>query len=133
MSKKITNSLSSLMKKQNMNNANKKNYALKYKAAEDAAKVKNGEKIEEKANNKEEELSEEEQLEEAKKASKNKAKDIDQTEMIKKLIMENIIKYTVLIGSLIVLTYGIINFAPAVAGALKGMLHELFVSALTGG
>jgi hypothetical protein len=134
MSQKITNSLSGLMKKQNSANAGKKNYALKYKAAEDAAKVKNGEKVEEKEqNSKEEELSEEEQLAEAKKASKSKARDIDQTEMIKKLIMQSVVKYTIVIGSLVILTYGIINFAPAVAHALNGLLHEMFVSAITGG
>ena len=78
----------------------------------------------------EEEKAEKEELEEAKKLSRNKAADRDQTEMIKKLIIESIVKYSVLISLLVVTSIAIIKFGPALATSLNGALSKVLMSAI---
>jgi len=78
------------------------------------------------------EMTEEEVLEDAKKGSKNKAAQYDQTEMIKKLIMENIVKYVVIISVLVVLAIGAIEIGPAFFHMLNGLLSKVLFGALSG-
>lgn len=78
----------------------------------------------------EEGMTEEEELEDAKKASRNKAAETNQTEMIKKMIIENIVKYVILISVLVIVAIGLIESGPAFFGAISGLIHEIFMSAL---
>ena len=75
-------------------------------------------------------MSEEEELEDAKKASRNKAAQIDQTEMIKKMIIENVVKYTVLIAVITIFAFGIIKFGAAFLAAINGLVFKALMSAL---
>jgi len=78
-----------------------------------------------------EDLSEEEQLEEAKKASRNKAAQQDQSGMIKKMIIENIIKYTLLTALLVLFAIGLIKFGPAMVKFFNGLLSKILFSAIS--
>ncbi|MBU6140949.1 MAG: hypothetical protein KGP29_05305 [Proteobacteria bacterium] len=77
-----------------------------------------------------EEMTEEEQLEDAKKSSRNKAAQIDQTEMIKKLLMEIIVKYSVLIALLVIFAFALINFGSSLLAAINGLFYKAFIAAL---
>lgn len=91
------------------------------------------EKVEEKAEViVEKEMTEEELLEDAKKASRNKAVERDQTEMIKKLVLQNIIKYTSLILVLVILIIGIIKFVPALGGFIASFIRSFIFGAVKG-
>lgn len=79
-----------------------------------------------------EELTEEEILEEAKKASRSKSAEFDQTEMIKKMIIENIVKYTVIISVLVIFAIGLIKFGPAILAFFNGLLYKMMMAALGG-
>lgn len=133
MSEKTKNSLSALMKKQ-MSETSKKNLAKKTAAAAASASKEAGkENKDAKETEKDaaqEEMTEEEKLEEAKKASKNKAGERDQTDMIKKMILENIAKYTLLISILVVLAIGLIKFGPEMMRFLNGVFYKVLMGAL---
>jgi hypothetical protein len=73
---------------------------------------------------------EEELLEDAKKESRAKAAEFNNSEMIKKMILENIAKYVAIIFILIIATIGIIEFGSAFLAFLNGFLHGLIMSAL---
>lgn len=75
-----------------------------------------------------EEIAKEEELEEAKKASKHKAAQYDQSDMIKKLILQNIIKYVVIIGSLVIFAVGVIKLGPVIGSMLNGLIFDIFMS-----
>ena len=79
----------------------------------------------------EEEMTEEEELEEAKKESRNKAAQTDQTEMFKKLIIENIVKYTVLIAVLIIFAFAVIKFGSAFLAMVNGLIFKALMGALS--
>lgn len=132
MSEKTKNTLSALMKKQ-MSETSKKNLAKKSAAANSAKKESSKEKKDGKEAEKEvdqEEMTDEEKLEEAKKASRNKASEQDQTEMIKKLILESIAKYTLLISILVVLAIGLIKFGPGMMAFVNGAFYKVLMGAL---
>lgn len=78
----------------------------------------------------EEEIADEEKLEEAKKESKGKAANYDQSDMIKKLIMESIVKYVVIIAIFVICALGLLKFLPTVMSMLNGALHNLFISSM---
>ena len=133
MSKQNKVALSSFMKKQISEKSSKKTVASKVHdnnpAAAKEKDAANGENQEQKN---QEELTEEEEaeaLEEAKKASKSKAAQFDQTDMIKKLIVENIIKYVVIICVLIIASIGVIKFGSAFLAFLNGLLYSVIMSA----
>lgn len=75
-------------------------------------------------------MTEEEELEDAKKASRNKAAQVDQTEMFKKLIMENIVKYTVMITVLVIISLGVIKFGVAFLEMMNGLFYKALMYAL---
>jgi len=136
MSEQAKNSLSLFMKKQISEKSSKnnvtKNSAAKIKNAKSSAKdKKDGEQEkDENENPEQEEMTEEEELEEAKKASKNKAAEQDQTEMFKKLILENIVKYTVIIAVMVMFAIGVIEFGPALFELLNGLIFKVLMGAL---
>lgn len=75
-------------------------------------------------------MTEEEELEDAKKESRNKAAEMDQTDMIKKMIMENIVKYTVVIAVITILAFAVIKLGAAFLAAVNGLVYKILMSAL---
>ena len=135
MSEKIQKSLSLFMKKQASEKSSKK---VAKKATVAVAKDQDKDKKDtEKDLDKEQEspeqaeMTDEEKLEDAKKASRNKAAQLDQTEMFKKLILQSIVKYTVIIAGLVIFTVGIIKLGPAVAAFFNGFVYKLVMQAAT--
>jgi Ca2+-dependent lipid-binding protein len=78
----------------------------------------------------EEEITEEEELEEAKKESMNKAAEINQTEMMKKLALETVVKYTILVAVCVIFAIGLIQFSPAIAEFFNGVVFKALMAAL---
>ncbi len=130
MSEKNHQSLSSFMKKKiNDNKKNQENNTSKkaqIKSKEDNKNKKDGEE----KDDIEEEMSEEEQLEEAKKASNNKAANFDNSRMIKKLIIETIVKYTIMIAVLVIFSLGIIKTGPAIVDFFNGLIFRTLMSGI---
>ncbi len=123
--------LSVFMKKQAQ--AKKKEAEIKSPAKKKPEKSESKEQDQENKNDtpeEEEEMTEEEELEDAKKASRNKAGETDQTEMIKKLIIESIVKYSVLITLLVIFSFAVIKFGAAFVAAMNGLLYKALMSAL---
>lgn len=127
---KIT--LSSFMKKQISEKSSKKAIAKKTPSGPSKGQAaKDGKEGDaEKNQDGTEEMTEEEQLEEAKKASRNKAAETDQTEMFKKLILENIVKYSVIIGVMVIFALGIIQLGPSFFAMLSGFVSKFLMAAL---
>ena len=71
-----------------------------------------------------------EELEEAKKLSRSKAAEQNQTRMLKKLVLDNLLKYTALITCLIILSMAVITLGPALMQTLHGLISKLFLMAL---
>lgn len=72
-------------------------------------------------------MTDEERLEEAKKESQGKAKQFDQTGMIKKLFLENIAKYVLMITLLVVLAIGVIKGGPILFEFMHGLLFKVLI------
>ncbi len=117
--------LSAFMKKQISEKSSKNNLA-KNSSAVIAKKSNAAEAKDKKDGQDNDEMSDEEKLEEAKKLSNSKASDYDQTEMFKKLIIENIIRYTALIGTLLVIAIGVIKLGPAFIDLVGSIIHSIF-------
>ncbi len=94
-------------------------------AAIDKNSTKNLEEEKEKATT---DADKKDKIEEAKKESKNKAANRNQIEMIKRMIIENIIKYVLLISLLILFVIAIIKGTPD----LIKILHDIFIKLLIG-
>ena len=62
----------------------------------------------------ENEMNEEEQLEEAKKLSKNKAAQRNNAELVKRMLVENLTKYALLISFLTVFAFAVIKAGPGI-------------------
>lgn len=125
MSKENKNPLASFMKKQISEKSSKKiaeaksiNFAKNTKAKKDGKK------------NGEEEMSEEEKLAEAKKNSQSKAATRNQTEMLKKLFLENLVKYSVIISVMVIFSIGIVKFGGAIIAFFNGLIFKIFMSAI---
>lgn len=71
-----------------------------------------------------------EELAEAKKLSRNKAAEQNQTQMFKKLLLENLFTYSMMIIFLIILSIAAIKLGPAVLNSLNGLISKLFLMAL---
>ncbi len=134
MSEKNKEMLSSLMKKQISEKSSKKISAAKSLiAAKNSETASSGDADEKKEDqDSTEEQTEEEILEEAKKASRGKAAEFDQSEMIKKMIIENIVKYTIIISLLVTFAIGLIKFGPAILAFFNGLLYKMMMAALGG-
>ncbi len=126
MTEKLQESLANFMKKQASSKALKQNDPKKSGGSfkKDAAK-----KIDEATG--EEEMSDEEKLEEAKKVSRGKAQNYGpSSEMIKKMFIEYIAKYTLMIVLLVGFAYGVIKLSPAFFEFMHGLFFNLFVGSL---
>jgi hypothetical protein len=124
---------SSFMKKQI--DSKKKEAEIKTVAKKKAEKTKDKKDSDADSANKEnedvtEEMTEEEELEEAKKESRNKAAQVDQTEMFKKLIMENFVKYAVLTTVLVIVAFAVIKFGSAFLAMINGIVFKALMGAL---
>ena len=126
MAEKNKETLANFMKKQANDKLSKQSNVKK--SSSSLAFAKNSNKGDEKEVENAEEMSEEEQLEEAKKASRNKAGATDQTEMFKKLILESIVKYVLLITLLVVAAIGLIKLGPVIFEMLHGLLFKVLFS-----
>lgn len=98
------------------------------KHSDEAAAKGDGEEVKAEEDKSEEEKAKE--LEEAKKASRNKAGERDQVEMFKKLLIQNIMKYTLLIAMLAIFAIGIIKSGPAIVKFFNGFLSKILLGAL---
>ena len=125
MSEQIKKSLSSFMKKQIDEKSSKKN-----STTNSLANTFGAEKESEK-NLSEEEKKEKEELTEAKKASRAKAANFDQSGMIKKLMLESIAKYTLMITLLVICAIGVIEIGPKLLESLHGLLGKLLLKSLS--
>jgi len=82
---------------------------------------------------KEEKLSKEEEkekkeVEQAKLASKMKAAQMDQTEMLKKLVIQNAMKFILIIGTMLGLAYAVIEVGPKMINSLNGAFLQAFLN-----
>ena len=129
MTIKSNNALSSFMKKQMTEKSVKKgSNDQSFFSGNKQNKDESDKKEEE--NLTDEEKKEKEELEEAKKNSRMKAAQIDQTEMLKKLIIENIVKFTIIIILMIGFAYGIIEGGPKLFSLLNGAVMKVFLGSL---
>lgn len=131
MSTKNSNALASFMKKQIVEKSNKKSLMAQNLFAneqDDNQKEESQDEKKEEQSLTEEEEQEKKELEEAKKASRSKAAQMDQTEMFKKLLIQNAIKFIVLIGSMIILAYGVIEVGPKIISSLNGAVIKAVVN-----
>lgn len=129
MSKKTKESLSVFMKKQISEKSSKKTLAKKLNAA--AAKNLEAGQNKDSEIKPEDEMTDEEKLEEAKKASRSKSSQQDQTEMLKKLFLENCVKYLLLIIGLILLSIAVIKYGPELVGLLNGLVFKSIIGAIS--
>ena len=124
MSEQAKKSLLHFMKKQiseksSKINAEHKLAGLNHKSLDEPKETKD-----------EEETTEEEELKEAKKESMNKAAEINQTEMMKKLALETFVKYTILVAICVIFAIGLIQFGPAIAELFNGIVFKILMAAL---
>jgi len=127
MTAKSNNALASFMQKQITEKATKKNL-IEQSIFADKNDNPDNEKDEEKEKLSEEEEKEKKELEDAKQASRSKASQMDQTEMLKKLIVQNAVKLILLVGSMLVLAYGVIEVGPKIFSSLNGALLNAVIN-----
>ncbi len=128
MSEQAKKSLLHFMKKQISEKSSKINAEHKLAAAHHKS---HDEKHDEAKDGKdEEEMTEEEELEEAKKESMNKAAELNQAEMMKKLALETFVKYTLLVAVCVIFAIGLIQFGPAIAEFFNGVVFKALMATL---
>ena len=120
MQNKAQDQLSSFMKKQADSKSEKhsKQANQSMKAAENNPKS-------------EDEAKEAEELEEAKKEAMSQAANFNQTMMIRKLMIQTIVKYVAMILALVVVFFAIINVLPAFFHFVGGLIYKLFTGDFT--
>ncbi len=126
MSEQAKKSLLHFMKKQISEKSSKINAEHKlavshHKSHDDSKETKDEEEMTEE---------EEEELEEAKKESMNKAAELNQAEMMKKLALETFVKYTILVAVCIIFAIGLIQFGPAIAEFFNGVVFKALMATL---
>ncbi|GDX36160.1 hypothetical protein LBMAG18_06710 [Alphaproteobacteria bacterium] len=129
MSSKNSNVLASFMKKQISEKSSKTNFISQSIFGDNNNNQNN--KEETKEDSKEDKVSEEEEkekkeVEQAKLASKTKAAQMDQTEMLKKIVIQNAIKFILIIGAMFGLAYAIIEVGPKMIVSLNGVFLKAF-------
>ena len=72
-----------------------------------------------------EEMTEEEQLEEAKKSSRKKSENYDQSKMLKKLLIETVLKIVVGSALIIAVVFAVVEFMPIIASFFSGFVIKL--------
>lgn len=131
MPTKNSSALASFMKKQIVEKSNKKTLLAQNLFANEQQQDQQDQGKEDQKEEQtltEEEEQEKKELEEAKKASRSKASQADQTEMFKKLLIQNAIKFVVLIGSMLILAYGVIEVGPKIISSLNGAVIKAVVN-----
>ncbi len=129
MTAKTNEALASFMKKQIVEKTTKKNLIEQSIFSQNNEKdEKEKEQISEKLS--EEEEKEQKELADAKLSSKMKVAQMDQTEMLKKLIIQVAVKLILIIGSMIVLAYGVIELAPKIISSLNSALFNAFINSV---
>ena len=83
----------------------------------------------EKKNSPREKMTESEKQKLAREESRENISDQDQ-EVIRKLILKNIIYYTAIITVLVIFAIGVIKIAPALLNFLNGLIYKLFIGSL---
>lgn len=104
---------------------------MKKQIGEKSSKKISGQKsfeVEEK-NSPREKMTEDEKQRLAREESREEISDADQ-EVIKKLILKNIIYYTSIIAVLVIFAIGVIKIAPALLNFLNGLIYKLFIGSL---
>jgi hypothetical protein len=131
MTAKSSNALASFMKKQITEKTTKKNLieqSLFSDKNDNCDEEKEQEKDEEKEKLSEEEEKEKKELEDARQASRLKASQMDQTEMLKKLVIQTAVKIILIVGSMLVLAYGVIEIGPKIFSSLNGALLNAVIN-----
>jgi hypothetical protein len=129
MSEKNQQSLSSFMKKQFSESKKIQDKKGSFGPAKVSAKAKDDAKKDDKdGKNPEKEMTEEEKVEEAKKASMGKAARYDTSGMYKKLLIESIIKYTIIIAVLVIFALGTIKAGPAAIDFFNSLIFKTLTS-----
>ena len=114
---------SSFMKKQVGEKSTKKTTFSKYCGSDSSQDSQEEEKDKSKKD---------EELEEAKRISNSKASQYESYEMIKKMIIENLIHYSAIVFILVIMSIAIIEFGSAFLAFLNGLLYRLLMSAFGG-
>ncbi len=78
----------------------------------------------------EEEIKEEEELDQAKKTSRAKAANFDQSGMVKKIILEALLKYGLMVLFIVILIVITINLGPLIGKLLNGLIFKSLVGAV---
>lgn len=132
MPEKTETSLSSFMKKK-ISEKSSKNIATKNSGQSTISGIKNqkGKSTGKEGEGQDNEMTEEEQIEEAKKVSKGKAANRDESAMIKKMVIQSIVKYTLIVAGLVLFALGLMQVVPRFAEFLGGFLHQMFMGAFT--
>jgi len=131
MSSKNSNVLASFMKKQITEKSTKTSvidqsiFGNNSKDNDDKDQAK--EEVKEEKLSKEEEK-EKKEVEQAKLASKMKAAQMDQTEMLKKLVIQNAMKFILIIGTMLGLAYAVIEVGPKMINSLNGAFLQAFLN-----
>jgi hypothetical protein len=86
-------------------------------------------KIEEKPKT-EKEIKEAQELDEAKKTSKAKAANFDQSGMVKKLILEALVKYGAMALFIVFLIVAVLNLGPFIGNLLHGLIFKTIIGAV---
>ncbi len=131
MTAKSTEALASFMKKQiNEKVAKKSLIEQSIFTAQDDKDGEDGDKEKDKdiENLSEEEEKEKKELEDAKLASRLKVAQMDQTDMLKKLIIQNAVKFALVICVMAALAYAIIEVGPALFSSLNGAVLNALIS-----
>jgi hypothetical protein len=127
MSKNLKENLGAFMVKK-MNEKPAKKASLEFpifKSSEENKQDKTAEKPKT-----EEEVKQEEELNEAKKTSKAKAANFDQSEMVKKLILEAIVKYGAMALFIVFLIVAVLNLGPFIGDLLHGLIFKTIMGAV---
>jgi hypothetical protein len=120
-------SLSSFMKKQINEKSIKKTAAKK----PNSQILSKDEAEQQEENSHEIEMSDEEKLAKLKKESLSKTSDYNQSAMVRRLLLESIVKYTVMITVFVVLVIGIIEISPAIFSFLHQLVAEILLGDLS--
>lgn len=127
MSEKTKESLSVFMKKQISEKSRK---TLHPQTSSPDAKNLEQNKAKEESALEGEEMTDEEKLEEVKKESRSKAAGRDQTEMLKKLLFENVMRYTLVVLVLVLLAVTVITIGPKIVAFFNGLIFKAIMGSI---
>ncbi len=124
------NPLVSFMKS-NKNNAKAQKSGANNSGKKDSFSAKKKDKDKDENGNVDEDLSDEEKLEQAKKESNSKMQNVDKVGMIRKLILETIVKYVFMIAILVGFAILVIKAAPLIFAFFHGLISKVIFGSIT--